>query len=77
MSEARRASPDKEAAEFDWDKLTEINLSSLREWKRSQLQQLFNTFVQVTRSKSMNGANSESAPLAGFISTPNLFVPPG
>eukprot|EP00066_Takifugu_rubripes_P016764 XP_011606030.1 PREDICTED: centrosomal protein of 290 kDa-like [Takifugu rubripes] len=46
MSEARQASPDKEAAEFDWDQLMEMNPSSLQGWKRSQLQELFNTFVQ-------------------------------
>lgn len=77
MSEAPQPSPDKEVAEFDWDKLLEINLSSLQEWTHGQLQELFNTFVQVTRMKSMNGVNSESAPFAGFISTPNVFVPPG
>lgn len=43
-------SPDKETAEFDWNQVLQINPSSLQNWKKDELQEIFNTFVQVTSS---------------------------
>lgn len=65
-SEARQAGPDREAAELDWDELMEMNPWRLQGWKRSQLQELLNTLVQVT------GVKGDSAPFAGLISTPKF-----
>lgn len=65
-SEARQAGPDQQAAELDWDQLMEMSPWSLQGWKRSQLQELLNTLVQVT------GVKGGPAPFAGLISTPKF-----
>lgn len=49
-SAASQESPDKEAAEFDWNRVLQISPSSLQNWKKDELQELFNTFVQVSSS---------------------------
>lgn len=49
-SAASQESPHKDAAEFDWNRVLQISPSSLQNWKKDELQELFNTFVQVSSS---------------------------
>ncbi|CAG05582.1 unnamed protein product [Tetraodon nigroviridis] len=45
-SASSQESPDKETAEFDWNRVLLLNPSSLQKWKKDELQEIFNTFVQ-------------------------------
>lgn len=80
-SEARQPSPVKEAAELGWNKLMDVNPSSLQGWKKSQLEELFGTLVQVGGVPpqlwaELEGVRSEECPMCWlhFCPRTGLFL---